>query len=79
MFPEMLSLINEAVSEELRNNQKDKTDGQIEFFLVYEYQKNNEMLKQIPEGLEPTNLTSASKDFVNELKRHSSCLREKKL
>ena len=32
MFPEMLSLINEAVSEELKNNQKDKTDRQIEIF-----------------------------------------------
>ena len=30
MFPEMLSLINEAVSVELRNNQKDKTDGQMD-------------------------------------------------
>ena len=43
MFPEMLSLINEAVSEELRNNQKDKTDGQIEIFWCMNTKKNNEM------------------------------------
>ena len=30
MFPEMLSLIDKTVSEELRNHQTHKTDGQID-------------------------------------------------